>query len=329
MLVRAAVIEPGTRSKHATQLRAFDRLRQIKRDCSINRGVEVFILDYVPNHAGTGAGYPRKASGLENALGSLLAGLAARYDWRPTDGQRREYRRLQRGVLKLHAQSTMVSRARPVLVGHLRRIKHCLPLMQGTAAQRARTGDLWNGYALLVLMIQGILRRSDVGEIRLERIEAKRMMVHGEWIRYYVVKFQDKPRKGTLEWRHVVIVDRKDDLDAYSFLRQRLKERRVGPLFHTVKQTIGLVDKIIRWAKKAVPRLHWITGHGLRVGGYYELRQIAPDNVNVRLLQGGWSSHGEGKSVQAQMASSSNDYLRNDIEFVSALQRVGSLRSSG
>lgn len=325
-LVRAAVLEDSTKSKHATQLRAFDLLKQ---SGGMHKAVVRFIVDYVPNHAKTGAGAPRKASGLRNALGALLAGLAARDDWKPTSEQRLEYRRLERGVLKLHADSTELSKAKPVLVGHLRRVKHHLPLMEGSVAERRRIGDLWNGYALLVLMLQGVFRRADVGEIRLEKVKAKRMKVGSAWVNYYVVSIQDKPRKGTPEWRHVVIVDRDDDLDSYAFLTQRLRERACGSLFSSKQHTMRLIDKIIRWIKKKVPGMHWITAHGLRVGGYYELRQVAPNNDNVRLLQAGWCSQGEGRHVQAQMASSSSKYLRHDIEFVTALLKAGRRHSTG
>lgn len=326
-LVRAAIIESSTRSKHATQLRAFDTLVRSNRSASTSRVVELFIFDYVPNHAGTGAGQPRKASGLGNALGSLLAGLEERDGWKPNVEQRRQYRQLQRGVLKLHAESTEVEKARPVLVGHLRKIKNALPSMDGTRAERERIANLWNGYAVLVLMLQGLFRKADVGRIKLENVEARQMKIGGSLVRYYLVKLQDKPRLGSVQWRHVVIVDRKDDLDSYAFLRQRKLDRSSGAMFDSPRETTRLVDQIIGWARKNVPGLAWITAHGLRVGGFQELRQVAGDDVNVRLLQGGWSSGSEGKHVQAQMASAASGYLRINSGFVQALLNVGTASS--
>lgn len=326
--MRAAVTESSTKSKHATQLRAFDTLVRLQGGCSEHRGVELFICDYVPNHAKTGKGVPRKASGLANALGSLLAGLNKR-GWRPSPAQRKHYRSLERGVLKLHADSTEVQKARPVLVRHLRRIKEYLPAMSGTKQERAKIGRLWNGYALLLLMLQGLFRKADVARIKLEHVARKSMTIDDVVIRYYVVKLQDKPRLGTVQWRHVVIVERNDDLDSFQFLRQRKQLAACGGLIGSPEHTLKLVDEIIGWTRTNVPGLHWITGHGLRVGGFQELRQVSGNDINVRLLQGGWSSHGEGRTVQAEMAAASSGYLRTNERFVQALLQVGRPAASG
>ena len=228
-----------------------------------------------------------------------------------------------RGVLKVHADTSEVSRARPVLAGHLRRIKHYLPGMEGSAARREYVGELWNGYALLLLMLQGVFRKGDLREIDLRLITKHRMKIQQRYVDYYLIKLQDKPRKGTSDWRYVVIVKRDDDLDSYEFIQQRLRERSSGGLFESGQRVVNLVDKIIRWAKKNVPKMQWMTAHGLRSGGYYELRQVAPNNENVKFMQGGWGNHLQGREIAGQVASAANKYLRRDKEFVAALLRAG------
>lgn len=317
------MVEPGTRRKYATQLRSFDTVMHICGAESVHAGVRKFIVDYVPNYARTGGGQPRKASGLDKALGSLLAGLKAREGWEPSKGQRMEYQQLLRGVYKRHAQSTRRKKAKPMLLNHLLRIKDHLPTLEGTSKQRARTAKLLNGYALLVLMFQGVMRKSDVGHILLENVHKRCMRVSGKVVRYYVIEFQDKPRGGTVEWRHVTIVERDDDLDSYAFLRMLKRERPDGHLFASRKETEKLVDRIINWTRRHVPRMKWATGHSLRVGGLLELEKVAGDDASIRFLQGGWSSRGAGKDLQARMASSSSGYLRVNTRFLQALLNVG------
>ena len=322
-LLEAATVEAATRSKYASQLRSLDHIMRICGVDSVHEGVRKFIADYVPNRARTGAGMPRKASGLEKALGSLIAGLKAREGWEPSARERQEYRMLERGVYKRHAGTTQRRKAKPMLLQHLIRIKEHLPELEGTAKQRSRIAKLLNGYALLVLMFQGIMRKSDVGHILLENVHAKCMRVDGKTVRYYVIKLQDKPRLGTLEWRHVTIVERRDDLDAYALLRMLKQRRACGHLFGSQKETTKLVDRTVNWARRHVPRMEWLTGHSLRVGGLLALEKVAGDDASIRFLQGGWSSHGAGKDLQARMASSSSGYLRVNTRFLQALLTVG------
>ena len=122
-----------------------------------------------------------------------------------------EYNQLLRGVYKRHGQSTRRKKAKPMLMNHLLRIKEHLPTLEGTARQRAWTAGLLNGYAMLVLMFRGVMRKSDVGHILLQNVHKRCMRVSGKVVKYYVIEFQDKPRggaqcpSGTLEWRHVTI----------------------------------------------------------------------------------------------------------------------------
>lgn len=226
-------------------------------------------------------------------------------------------------MIKREADSTEEDRAPPVVAADLLRIKEHLPTLAGGRQQRYHTERLFLGYALLVLMLQGLLRKGDLQYIRRERIKHYTMHVGDDLVRFYVIKFKDKPRIGTLGWRHVTIVERNDDLDSYAFLRQALAERGSGLLLSSRAEPGQLVDKIIKWTRRRVPGLAWIRAHGLRAGGLLEMEEVIGSNVSITLLQGGWRSHSTGNEVQRSFASSARKYLRTNPSFLRALLTMG------
>lgn len=172
-------------------------------------------------------------------------------------------------------------------------------------------------------MLQGLLRKGDLRHIWRENIVEQEMEFKGKVVRFFTVKFQDKPRIGTLEWRHVTIVERHDDLDSYAFLKQLLEKRREGPLLSSEDEPAKLVDKIIDWTRRRVPGLDWIRAHGLRAGGLLEMEEICGSNSSITLLQGGWNSRSSGSEVQKAFASSARHYLRTNSSFLTALLEMG------
>ena len=316
-----AAVRPQTRSKHGTQLKTFDALMKYFGEADVGTGVTYFIADYVPNLAGTGAGKMRKSTGLENAVGALLAALGHREGWTPTEDQRREYRKMIRGVMVDYPAEE--AKAQPVLAAHLRLIKEHLPAESGNAKQRNRVRRLYNGYALLVLMLMGLLRKGDLQHIRRENVRHETMEFEGQEVAYYIMKFQDKPRIGTRHWRHVVIVRRQDDLDAYCLLKMLLAEQAVGPLFGETDEATRLVEGVIKWVRKNVPGMSGMQGHGLRAGGLQEMQEVAGSNNSIILLQGGWSSHSAGIGHQRAIGSASSTYLRTNPRFLKALLAMG------
>lgn len=281
-----------------------------------------FICDYVPNDAKTGQRKTRKASGLDTAHATAMAGFRRWQKWRPDPEWRQLYRDMIRSVKIEYSDSTRVEQADPVNASMIRSMHDKLPFPDQRGKRFYERCVM--AQHLFRLMWQGMMRFGDIQHLDCKYISKHSKFVDGKRVQYLKLELQDKPRIGHNLWRVIHIPQREDILDCYELVMHYWNGRKKGPLF---KQQPKVLEQckttFVAYLRKEYPtEFGRLKPHGIRAGSMNDCMDVAADE-RVVLLQGGWSSHSIGKELYNSFKPGYYTYIRLSPVLLRALATMG------